>query len=195
MTGSAIGTRFPVAPWPTALKVTSGFATLALVVAGAFAYRAIPGPVGFTHAFGLGIALVFPAIAVGAMLFMVTGYEVVGEDLHVDRPLWSTRIALAGLTSARHEPGICKGSLRIFGNGGMYAFTGLYQNRALGRFRLFGTDLKRAVVLSLERRVVVVTPADPQALLAYLEQLFPSARGVCRNARAPENADLGRERW
>jgi hypothetical protein len=159
-----------------ALKVTSGLATVALAFAGVMAYRAAPLHTGFTRVFGVGVALVFPAIVAGAGLFMVTGYEVAGGDLLVQRPLWSTRIPLAGLTVVRHEPTLCRGSLRIFGNGGMYSFTGLYRNRALGRFRLLGTDLKRAVVLALDRRVVVVTPAEPEAFAAYLGQLYPGAR-------------------
>jgi Bacterial PH domain len=189
-----MGNRFPVAPWPTMLKVTSAVATVVLAAAGFIAYRTIPVPTGFTHLFGLGIALVFPAIAAFAFLFMVTGYETVGGDLHVERPLWSTRIALAGLTSARHEPGICKGSLRIFGNGGMYSFTGLYQNRALGRFRLFGTDVRRAVVLRVGHRVVVVTPADPATFVAYLGQLFPGARDEAAHGLGSSAPRVGRGR-
>ena len=144
--------------------------------AAVLAYRTIPVPAGFTHGFGLVLALVFPAIALFAFLFSVVGYDLVEGSLCIARPLWSTRIPLAGMRRAWQEPAGCKGALRIFGNGGMYAFTGLYRSSALGRFRLFGTDLRRAVVLQLARRVVVVTPADPDAFLTFLGQLHPGAR-------------------
>ena len=72
---------------------------------------------------------------------MVTGYAVEGNILNVERLFWSTRISLEGLSKAWLEPTVCKGSFRIFGNGGLYSFTGVYQNEALGRYRLFATDL------------------------------------------------------
>ena len=184
--------RFQVAPWPTALRVTSALATVALAFAGVIAYRAVPNHSGLTHLFGAGVALVFPAIVVGAILFMVTGYEVAGGDLVVQRPLWATRIALAGLRKVWHDHAVCRGALRIFGNGGFYSFTGLYQNRLLGRFRLFGTDLKRAVVLALDRRVVVVTPADPAAFVAYLGQLYPGARVDAAHGLGGTAPEVGR---
>lgn len=167
--------RFPAAPWPTALKVISALGTIVLAGAAYVAYRAIPTPTGFTHGFGLGIALLMPAIVAVSLLFVVRGYAVEGGDLCVERLFWSTRISLQGLSRAWPEPAACKGSLRIFGNGGLFAFTGLYQSKALGRYRLFATDLSRSVVLSLPRRVVVVTPAVPQALLEHLRLLFPQA--------------------
>lgn len=52
-------------------------------------------------------------------------------------------------------------------------FTGWFYNRRLGRFRLFATDLSRGVVLELPHRVLVVTPADPQAFNAFLHQEYP----------------------
>jgi hypothetical protein len=171
-----MGTHFPAAPWATALKVISVSSTVVLLVLGYVAYRAIPVPSGFTHGFGFGVALVFPAILLGAFLFSVAGYDLNAGDLYVRRPLWATRVPLAGLRRAYHEPTACRRSLRVFGNGGLYSFTGLYWNRSLGRFRLFGTDLSRAVVLVLEGRTVVVTPENPEAFVAHLRQLHPDVR-------------------
>jgi hypothetical protein len=190
-----MGAHFQVAPWAGTLKVTSAIGTIVIGVAAFIVYRVIVMPTGLPHVLALAIALSFPAIAAVSFLFMVTGYDVAEGDLYVQRPLWSTRIALTRLAKAWHEPTACRGSLRIFGNGGLYSFTGLYQNRTLGRFRLFGTDLKRAVVLNLERRVVVVTPADPDAFVAYLEQLFPAVRPGPGDVQAARDAEVRRERW
>ncbi|HXZ86218.1 MAG TPA: PH domain-containing protein, partial [Myxococcota bacterium] len=57
------------------------------------------------------------------------------------------------------------GSMRLFGNGGLFSFTGLFQSRTLGRYRAFVTDPARAVVLRTARRVVIVSPAEPQAFV------------------------------
>jgi len=167
--------HFPVAPWPRRLKIVSALATLLLAWAGIAAYRAIPVPTGFTHGFGFAVALVFPAILFFSALFIVSGYAVDGTDLFIARPFWSTRIPLSGLRRVFADPAACRGSVRVFGNGGLYSFTGLYRNAALGRYRLFATDLSRAVVLVLPKRTIVVTPESPEAFVRGIRLVFPSA--------------------
>lgn len=167
--------HFQAAPWSIGLKLTSTLGTIIVVAVGFAAYRAIPTPAGFTHLFGLGVALVLPNILVASLVFMVTGYTVAESELYVERLLWSTRISLAGLSRVWFEPAACKGSIRVFGNGGLFSFTGLYRSRALGRYRLFATNISQSVVLVLPQRVVLVTPAAPQAFIEHLCHLFPTA--------------------
>ena len=168
--------KFAVAPWPVTLKVVSVLGTALLMGVAIAAHRAIPVPSGFTHAFGLGVALVPVAVLVGALLFVVSDYEIEGTDLYVGRLFSYTRVPLAGLSRVWVEPGVCKGSLRVFGNGGLYSFTGTYYSKRLGRYRLFATDLSRAVALALPARTVVVTPAEPHAFVEYLCQRFADAK-------------------
>jgi hypothetical protein len=170
--------RFPVAPWPGRLKIVSGLVTLLLAAAGVAAYRAIPVPTGFTHGFGLAVAFVFPAILVASALFVVSGYVLDGQDLLVTRLFWSTRISLSGLRRIYADPMVCKGSWRVFGNGGLFSFTGLYRNKALGMYRLFATDISRSVVLLLPRRTVVVTPSSPEDFVRSVHMAFPAAATI-----------------
>ena len=165
--------RFPAARWSKSLKLMSTFGTAVLVVVGVAAYRGIPMVSGIAHTLGLGIALALVLSMLGSFLFAVTGYAIDEAGLHVERPLFATRIPLGGLQRVWSDPDACKGSLRLFGNGGLFSFTGLFRNKTLGTYRLFGTDLGRAVVLQLPARVVVITPADPDAFIAHLQQLFP----------------------
>jgi hypothetical protein len=170
--------RFRAAPWPTFLKVTSLIATVVLGVAGYVTFMTIPHGtrVPFAESFGTLISFVPPLIALVAALFVVVAYELDGTDLRVRRLLWSTRVPLSGITRAWHDESAMKGSLRVFGNGGLYSVTGLYQNRALGRYRAFVTNPKHAVVLALPKRVVVVSPADPRAFLEQLRTRLPGLR-------------------
>jgi len=60
---------------------------------------------------------------------------------------------------------VLRGSIRLFGNGGFFSFTGVFQSRKLGRYRAFVTDPARCVILRFTGRVVVVSPADPEAFI------------------------------
>lgn len=164
---------FPAAPWPTSLKLVSALGTVAILAASYAAYRAAPIAPGFTRNFGIGVALIPMTILAGAVIFLVKGYTVNVGELAVERLLSVTPVSLNGLRRVWSEPRACGGSLRIFGNGGLFAFTGWFYNKKLGRFRLFATDFSRAVVLQFPHRVVVVTPADPQAFITYLLREYP----------------------
>jgi hypothetical protein len=164
--------HFSTAPWATCVKLGSSLGTVALVAAGYAASRAIP-PSGLAHLFGSVVACVPPAIALGAALFAVRGYELGPAHLRVQRLLWTTELTLVGLQRVWHDPEAMKGSLRLFGNGGMFSITGLYRNRALGRYRAFATDPKSSVVLVQRNRVLIVTPVDPRAFVEAVRGLFP----------------------
>ncbi|HEY8568987.1 PH domain-containing protein [Microbulbifer sp.] len=116
-----------------------------------------------------------PGVLVLSALFAVRGYRVQGHNLWVLRPGWKTRIVLNGLTSARFEPDATKGSIRLFGNGGFFAFSGLFRNQRLGRYRAFATDMSHTVVIQLPARTLVVTPDKPEQFLETLSGLMETA--------------------
>lgn len=160
--------RFRAAPWATSLKATSFAGSAILIAVGYGIATAIPHNTRALYAedFGMLIAWAPPLIGLLALLFVVRGYELAPGELRVQRLLWSTRVALAGLKEVRADPEAMTGSLRLFGNGGLFSFTGLFRSRTLGRYRAFVTDPKRAVVLTLARRVVVISPEDPEGFVA-----------------------------
>ena len=61
----------------------------------------------------------------------------------------------------------------MFGNGGLYSFTGWFYSKKLRRYRLFGTDLSQAVVLAMPPRTVVVTPAEPDEFIRHVREMCP----------------------
>ncbi|HSP13389.1 MAG TPA: PH domain-containing protein [Thermoanaerobaculia bacterium] len=105
------------------------------------------------------------AVAIGSLLFVVAGYEVGQGELIVRRLLWATRVDIRGLSRVAHDPEALRGSWRVFGNGGLFSFSGLFYNRELGRYRLFGTNLRHAVVIVTTRSTFVITPDDPKAFV------------------------------
>ena len=64
-------------------------------------------------------------------------------------------------------------SIRVFGNGGLFAVTGIYRNRKLGTYRAYVTDRKLSVVLRTRAgKSIVVSPERPEAFLATLRARY-----------------------
>jgi hypothetical protein len=108
------------------------------------------------------------AVFLGAALFTIRGYAVSGDALLVRRLFWNTRLQLHDLRSVEADPQAMAGSWRVFGNGGLFSFSGLFRNRRLGTYHAYVTDLERAVVLRFVKRVAVVTPEHPQRFVDAL---------------------------
>lgn len=105
----------------------------------------------------------FPMLLVTiCALFTIRGYTVAPDAVLIHRLLWTTHLPLAGLQSAHFDPEAMRGSLRLFGNGGLFSFTGLFRNKTLGVYRAFATDLNSTVVLRFPSRTVVVSPSAPE---------------------------------
>jgi len=148
------------APWSTSLIVMSVLTTVIClgVAASAWLGLAAKHPIGASGwVFLLPLVILF-----GAALFTIRGYSVSSDCILVHRLLWSTALPRAGLKSAEVEPDAMRGSLRTFGNGGAFSFTGFYYNKRLGSYRAYVTDPRRSVVLRYGNRRVVLSPAAPE---------------------------------
>jgi hypothetical protein len=143
------------APWSTSLIVISSLATILCV---GFAF----GMIWSGHEVFPWLALLPLAIVCGGALFTVRGYTVTSDAILVHRLFWTTRLPLAGLRSAQFEPDAMRWSIRTFGNGGLFSFTGFFRNKALGAYRAFVTDPHRTVVLHFPTRTVVLSPSAPE---------------------------------
>ena len=154
------------APWARGLGWLSAVVVVALTVAIVVVWTAVP-PGWLRWSAIAGLVLV---VASG-VVSMVLGYRVEGRSLYIQRPLRETVIPLEGLRSVETDPTALRGSLRLLGNGGFLSLTGWYWNRRLGRYRMFVTHPKKAVVLRWRDRVVVVSPADPAQFAECLRGL------------------------
>jgi len=115
------------------------------------------------------VSIVSLLLIAGTSLFTIRGYRLEGRQLLVDRLLWSTRISLEGLHTAEIAPDAMRRSIRLCGNGGLFAFAGWFRNQRLGTYRAFATDPARSVILRLPHRRIVVTPDDPKRFAEVLE--------------------------
>ena len=159
------------APWSTTLIVMSVLTTVVCLGASAGAWLSLAA----RHTPGaLGCAALFPLVILfGAALFTIRGYSLSSDRILVHRLLWSTALPRAGLESACVEPDAMRGSLRTFGNGGAFSFTGVYYNKRLGSYRAYVTDPRRSVVLRYAKRRVVLSPATPEDFVQDLALAKP----------------------
>jgi hypothetical protein len=162
------------ARWPAPLVLLSVFSTAILLGVAALFVVVFPRWVLNGWPFTLALGAIMAAF-LGSLLFSIRGYAFEPSALLVNRLLWATRIPLDGLRAAWADPAAMKGSIRLFGNGGLFVFAGLFYNRTLGRYRVFATDPRSSVVLRFDARTVVVTPDDPRAFLAMLALYCPQA--------------------
>ena len=160
------------APWALRLRSTTTIASLALLAL-PFAFYAVQPEKGLMVP-GIASVIGCMAIALGS-LFIIRGYRLDANGLHVERLVWADRIPLDDLRAAWADHEATEKSTRLFGNSGFFCIAGLFSNRKLGRYRAFATDPVRAVVLDLSSRKVVVTPADPWEFQAALRRLWPAA--------------------
>ena len=146
------------APWSKLLiTITSAVSLLCIGMATGFLISQ-PGLLPW----GTVIPLV---IVVGGALFTIRGYTLTPDALLVHRLFWNTHIPLQDLQSAQVDSHAMDGSIRTFGNGGLFSFSGRYRNKTLGSYRAFVTDMNNTVVLKFPERTVVVSPESPEAFV------------------------------
>lgn len=158
------------APWSNSVRlVTLGSVALLLLLVPAGLFT---GP---RHLLVWRLAMIAMPLGAlfGALPFAVRGYVLTQRHLEVCRLGWSTVLPLAGLETVTGEPEGLKGSLRLFGNGGLFGITGWFWNRRLGRFRAYATDPSRVVLLRYaDGRKVVVTPGDVQHFIVQVRAVL-----------------------
>ena len=157
------------APWSRSLRLLTTFSVLLLLILVLTGLLWGPRQSWVWRMAMVGVPL---AVLLGSLAFMVRGYVLTESRIEVRRLWWSTVLPFAGLAAVTGEPQGLRGSLRLFGNGGLFAFSGWFWNRRIGRFRAYATDPERSVLLRYrDGRQVVVTPHDVQHFIVRVRKL------------------------
>ena len=159
--------KFYRAPWGKPLVIISLLGTL-LCLGITFCPHTAATP---THPPFFWLRTVPLVLVLATAFFTVRGYTVTPTEIQVHRLGWATRLPLAGLESVKVAPDAMRSALRLFGNGGLFAFTGAYRSQTLGSFRAFVTDGRRTVVLRFPGKTTVLSPDDPEAFTHNLASL------------------------
>jgi len=105
------------APWGKTLCWMSAFSVVVILAVTVPLFATLKSEAGRWP-----VAIVVLMLPVAA-LFAVRSYAIEPNVLAIQRLLWTTRLPLSGLQSAEAVPGVMRGSLRLFGNGGMFSIT------------------------------------------------------------------------
>ena len=150
---------FKVAQTSRAIKVVTAF-----VLALAFAF--VAGGLLEKH---LPLAGLFVGlVALICYLLAPVAYDTAGGQLTVR--LRAGKKSFGPITSATQLSGRWPFTIRLFGNGGVFAGTGIYWNKPYGIFRAYLTSarLQDAILVTTATHKVMISPENPQAFLAAL---------------------------
>jgi hypothetical protein len=158
------------APWGRSLKLGTGLALSILIIIALLGVSTGPRNLWIWRAAMVWLPLF---IIASSLPFMVLGYALTEHTLEIRRLFWTTTLPLAGLEKASGNVDLVRGSLRVFGNGGLFSITGWFWNRQVGLYRAYATDLSRVVFLKYRnRRPVLITPHDTQHFLVRVGKLI-----------------------
>jgi hypothetical protein len=63
---------------------------------------------------------------------------------------------------------------RVFGNGGLFSYSGVFRSPALGSFRMYSTNSRKNVLVRARDAVVVVSPDDQDGFIETLKSMSSS---------------------
>jgi hypothetical protein len=114
------------------------------------------------------------AILVLTMLFAPRGYVVGARTLTIERRLLPIRIPLSEIRKVEElDRERLRGSIRVFGSGGLFGIYGRFWSRKLGHFRMHATRGGDYVLIDAGVRYVV-TPSTPADFVRAIQK----ARGI-----------------
>jgi hypothetical protein len=102
------------------------------------------------------------------------GYVLDGRSILVRRLVGTARIPLDEVREARRAtPGDFRGSIRLWGSGGLFGYYGLFSTASLGKSTWYVTNRSNAVVLTTAAKTVLLSPDDPDGFLASIRSVAP----------------------
>jgi hypothetical protein len=156
------------------ISICVGCLAVALVLTGIVAYIKTG-----RQLYVLGGSMIGPLVIVVLMVAMYVwrplGLEVNDTGIAVRKMTTPWRIDFYDIASVRKaQEGEMAGSIRTFGNGGLFGYTGMYYNGKLGSMRWFCTQRKNYVIIETKNnKRIVITPDEPDELLAAIDRLHP----------------------
>lgn len=116
------------------------------------------------------VASFLAVLIIGAYLLAPSSYQIKDNNLII----WKN-FGRKNFPNIKECTGISKRvgfTIRLLGNGGVFAGTGIFWNRKYGIFRAYVTTgkLENMVCLNTDRGKVIISPVNPEAFVEYCEK-------------------------
>jgi hypothetical protein len=125
------------------------------------------------------------AVGIGATLLLVTyaysprGYLVADGAIIVRRLFGNASLSLQGVREARSATAEdFSGAIRLFADGGLFGYYGLFRTSKLGRCWWYLTNKKNVVVVLTEKQTALYSPDDVNGFLAAVRAAAPVLQGA-----------------
>ena len=129
--------------------------------------------------------LVFVIVGLG-WAYSPRGYVVSEESIRVKRLIGPATLPLAGVREVRRAGSEdFRGSIRLFGSGGLFGYYGLFSTSRLGKSYWYVTDRSKAVVVVTAAKTAVFSPDDVEGFIAAIGVPENPATGPSAEARRP----------
>jgi hypothetical protein len=123
------------------------------------------------------------------------GYAVENGSIAVKRLLGEKRISLEGAREIRAAaPDDFSGAIRLWANGGVFGYYGVFRTSKLGKCSWYVTDRNKRVVVITAGKTYVFSPDDVDGFLAAVRAFAPAA-GSAPGPIAPMPAGRGAGTW
>ncbi len=118
---------------------------------------------------GLGVLILALSYA-----YSPRGYTISEQAILVERLFGNARIPLDGIRELRVAAADdFQGCIRLFGNGGLFGYYGLYQTSKLGKCTWYVTNRSKSVVVVTGTKTAVFSPDDVDGFLAAIRASVP----------------------
>ena len=155
------GSQSLAAPYDQTTKIISGAVILLGVI---FVYATK----------NLFVAGLWLALIAGAFAYSPRGFAILERCIVVKRLVGNVRIPLEQVREARVTArDDFRGCIRLWGNGGLFGYYGLFRTSKLGKCSFYITNRTLSVVVVTAAKTVVVSPDDVAGFLIALHAAVP----------------------
>jgi len=123
---------------------------------------------GFIYIFTGGFLM---ALIIFMFLYMPQKYIVSKEELIIKRIIGDFKVERKKILKVIHpDRSYLSFVVRVFGNGGLFGYTGYFWNKSFGKMHWFVTQRKNYVVIDMgTKRKIVLSPDDYDGLIDALQ--------------------------
>jgi len=119
----------------------------------------------------VGIPILMIAVLILPYLYIPKKYATTSSALVIERSLSPISIPYSSIKNIYHDPetNYLK-SIRLWGNGGLYGFTGTFRNSKLGKFYMYARN-NNYVVIEAQKKYVISPDEAPLLVQDVMNQL------------------------